>query len=195
MGISRKTRGRKIKDKILIVCEGVKTEPNYFKAFRDHCNVAVKIKGCGTAPIKLVEEAIKLKKEAKKKKEPYKQCWCVFDIDNNPAININSAINLANLNSIKYVYSNECFELWYLLHYAYHNTPIPRKKYEMILSKKLKSTYTKSYEYMYDKLFKLQSIAIKNAKKLFSSYLTNNPHANNPSTTVFELVELLNSYK
>ena len=46
----------------------------------------------------------------------------------------------------------------------------------------------------YLKLKDKQQTAIKNAKKLLKTYKEENPEKNNPSTNVYELVELLNKY-
>lgn len=151
----RKQERIKIKDRILIVCEGEKTEPNYFKAFR-HGNVIVKVKGVGKNTINLINEAIRLKNNAVKDKEPYDKIWCVFDIDDNSEEHINSAINLAIKHNIEYVYSNEAFELWYLLHYDYHNVAISRRSYEEKLSGYLGAEY-KSFI----KLTELRKIFLK----------------------------------
>lgn len=45
---------------------------------------------------------------------------------------------------------------------------------------------------MYDTLISKQSQAIKYAKKLLLNYSPSNPETDNPSTTVFKLVEELN---
>ena len=69
--------------RFLIVCEGVKTEPNYFKKFPEKPEVfdRIDIYGTGYNTISLVNEAIRLKTEAQKKREPYIEVWCVFDKD------------------------------------------------------------------------------------------------------------------
>jgi hypothetical protein len=57
---------------ILIYCEGEKTEPNYFKSFRQHLHnpqVNIEIGGAGYNTLSLVKKIIELKKEAKKNKE------------------------------------------------------------------------------------------------------------------------------
>ncbi len=48
---------------------------------------------------------------------------------------------------------------------------------------------------MYEKLLSKQATAIRNAKKLLSTYSSPNPEQDNPSTTVFILVEEPNKYK
>ncbi len=54
-------------DKVLIVCEGEKTEPNYFRELRDFyrlnsANIAIS-GDCGSAPINIVERAKQLYRE------------------------------------------------------------------------------------------------------------------------------------
>jgi hypothetical protein len=69
--------------RILIVCEGEKTEPNYFRKFPENPEVydRIDIHGTGYNTVSLVNEAIRLKNEALKKREPYIEVWCVFDKD------------------------------------------------------------------------------------------------------------------
>jgi hypothetical protein len=67
-----KTRG-KLRERLLIVCEGEKTEPNYFKGYRVSSSkiIRIDIKGTGKDTCRVVEEALKLKKIAEKNKEAY----------------------------------------------------------------------------------------------------------------------------
>lgn len=105
----RKIETRELRERFLIVCEGGKTEPNYFKSFRVPKNV-IDIYGLGANTTSLVEEAIKLKN----KDGGYDQVWCVFDRDSFPKQNFNAAISSAKAQGIQVAYSNEAFELWYL---------------------------------------------------------------------------------
>ena len=134
----RKTTGRQTKDRILIVCEGEKTEPKYFLGFR---LTNVKVIGAGDNTENIVRLAIKLKEEAKRERESYNQIWCVFDRDSFPAQHFNNAISLAHQNDIKVGYSNEAFELWYLLHYNYYDSAISRTDYINKLSELLGYKY------------------------------------------------------
>jgi hypothetical protein len=106
------------KQSILIVCEEEKTEPNYFKAFKvTSANVVVI--GLGTNTVKLVSSTIALKELALKKEITYDQVWCVFDRDSFSKTDFNNALLLALQNGIEVAYSNEAFEVWYLLHFSY----------------------------------------------------------------------------
>lgn len=182
---SRKVNTKEIKQRFLIVCEGAKTEPNYFKSFRVP-KVVIEIQGLGYNPSKLVEEAKVLKSE-----DDYDQVWCVFDRDNVPKQDFNSAIFSAKSSNIQVAYSNEAFELWYVLHFEFLNTGIPREDYFKKLTFLLGKKYEKNSKTIYDDLIEKQDTAIKNAKKLLEEYPHSKPEQDNPSTTVHLLVEQL----
>ena len=177
--------------RILIVCEGEKTEPNYFKSFPANPEVYdhIDIRGTGYNTVSLVKKAIKLKDGALRKNAPYIEVWCVFDKDNFSIEQFQNALDLANKNKIRCAYSIEAFEIWYMLHFNFYHTALSRTQYKEKLSELLEKPYQKNAEYMYQLLKKRQETAIKNAKKLF--YLQSNQQLSNqnPITTVFELVE------
>lgn len=171
----------------LIVCEGEKTEPNYFLRFPIPQDSVVVVKGIGANTINLVREAIRLMSEKK-----YHQVWCVFDRDSFTAENFNLAIQVAETNGIKVAYSNEAFELWYVLHFDYLNSGIDRRQYIDRLNQLLGFRYQKNSIQMYDLIYSRQKDAIRNARRLLSEYPNLSPLTNNPSTTVHLLVEQLN---
>jgi hypothetical protein len=171
----------------LIVCEGEKTEPNYFISFPvDKKIIEVDIKGLGANTDSLVKKAIELKNSAIKSRSPYVQVWCVFDRDSFSPQNFNNAFALAEQNQIRIAYSNEAFELWYLLHFNYHDAGIAREQYVEKLDRLLEEKYLKNSELMYKKLLDKQESAIRNAKRLFNSYSPIfDPEKNNPSPRYF----------
>lgn len=175
-------------DTFLIVCEGEKTEPNYFKGFKLP-SADVQVIGLGANTTNLVEKAIKLKNEKFPDKQQY---WCVFDRDSFPAQNFNAALDNAKKNGFRVAYSNEAFELWYLLHFNYYDAALSRAAYPDKLSALLRFKYTKNSNTIYNVLEDKQDTAIKNARKLLVSYgAAHNPETDNPSTTVHLLVEQL----
>lgn len=176
-------------ERFLIVCEGEKTEPNYFKAFRVPKDVKVSIFGVGEDPLSLVKSAERFNEQGS-----YGQVWCVFDRDSWPPDNFGNAINSAIAKGFKVAYSNEAFELWYVLHFEFLNAGIPREDYIDKLTHHLAKSYRKNSEDIYDELLSRQDTAIRNAKKLHASYILVNPAQDNPSTTVYELVEALNVF-
>ncbi len=120
--------------------------------------------------------------------------WCVFDRDNHNTQHFNNAIKLAKEKKIGLAYSNEAFEIWYLLHFHYFQNAGSRKRYKKLLTKELGEEYEKNSEEMYDLLLPKQALAIKHAKKLIGNYVPHRPAKDNPYTNVFELVEELNRY-
>jgi RloB-like protein len=191
---------RKVKNRrwFLIVCEGEKTEPNYFRKFPvDPRLIRLNIEGEGRNTKSLVQKAIELKN--KDEYDENDRFWCVFDRDKNASNpqdtqNFNAAITLARNNGIDVAYSNDAFELWYLLHFHFYNTGISRKAYQNMLTKLLGHKYEKNSETIYEELKSKQQDAIKHAKRLLQEYDVPNPETDNPSTTVHLLVEELNSF-
>ena len=141
----RKKNTRNLRKRFIIVCEGEKTEPNYFRQFRVPKDV-IEIIGLGANTVAVVQRAIE-----EKQKYPGAEVWSVFDRDSFPAQNFNNALNLARQHSIKIAYSNEAFEIWYLLHFYYHDTATSRDLYKQMLSdrRRLGFEYTKNNPNMY----------------------------------------------
>lgn len=186
----RKVNTREVRQRFLIVCEGEKTEPNYFRSFRVPRDVVeVDVQGLGENPSKLVNSAKELKEQ-----EEYDQVWCVFDRDSWTPEDFNNAIQSANNQGFHIAYSNEAFELWYVLHFEFLNTGIPRCDYLQKLNLLLNRKYKKNSETIYDELFDKQPVAIRNATNLLKQYEPHIPSKDNPSTTVHLLVQELNKF-
>lgn len=171
----------------LIVCEGEQTEPNYFKAFRFPAGV-VRVEGTGRNTESLVQRTIQSREEYPDRD----QYWCVFDRDSFKAAQFNNAIQKAESQGFKVAYSNECFEIWYILHFHYYDAATSRALYTEKLTEYLGRPYKKNDKEMYEKLLGKQADAIRNAERLLDTYNPPNPEANNPSTTVHLLVLELN---
>lgn len=170
----------------LIVCEGERTEPNYFEAFRVPKEV-IDVIGAGDNTINLVRKAISRREEGN-----YDQVWVVMDKDNFPVENFNNALSLAREQGIRVAYSNEAFELWYLLHFDFHNAALSRSTYKERLSARLGFEYKKNNPYIFEALEDKQLIAIQYAAKLLEEYGdSHRPAYDNPSTTVHHLVDAL----
>jgi RloB-like protein len=142
----------------------------------------------------LVRIAIKLRKEQAKEGPPYDQVWCVFDRDDFPVEHFQEAFTVAAENDIEIAYSNQAFELWYLLHFNYYNAAVSRASYIERLSKLLGHKYEKNSRTIYHELKEKQPDAIRNAARLLASYAMPEPEKNDPSTTVHKLVAQLNQY-
>lgn len=127
--LQRNQKKKNINPYILIVCEGEETEPNYFEWYKLHCKqaISVEILGCGKNTESLAKEAFKIKNKTEKKKNiVFDQVWCVFDKDSFSDEAYNNAFQYCNNKKIKVAYSNECFELWYLLHFNFYNSAMSR---------------------------------------------------------------------
>ena len=179
--------------RFLIVCEGEKTEPNYFKKFPENPEVydKIDIHGTGYNTLSLINEAVRLKDEAQKRKEPYIEVWCVFDKDDFSIEQFKSAILLARKNQIKCAYSIEAFEIWYMLHFNFYDSALSRNQFKEKLTELLKKPYKKNDEDIYYLLQKRQNVALKNAQKLYALQYERPFAEQNPITTVFWLVERL----
>ena len=194
--LSRRQGVREIKQSFLIVCEGEKTEPDYFKAFR---MTAATVKAVGQAmnTMTLVSKAISIRDADQKRKKIYDQCWVVFDKDDFPAKDFNQAIQFAEKNGFRVAYSNQAFEYWFLLHYNLYTGTIHRSQYKEMLTKLTGMPYGKSDGYgavMYNLLLSRQQQAINNAETVLAEISHGNPAEEESSTTVQSLVIELNKY-
>lgn len=183
---SRSHELRETRQRFLIVCEGKETEPNYFNSFRLPKVVVI---GDAGNPRAVVQKAID---RQKKEREGFDQVWCVFDKDEIPAVLFQEALQLAKQHHIQVAYSNEAFELWYLLHFNYYDTALSRSEYVERLTKLLGMPYRKNDKGIYQQLKGKQVQALQNAERLLSQYAPPNPAEDNPSTTVHLLVQELN---
>lgn len=72
-------------DRVLIVCEGEKTEPYYFMGLRETYKLDIaniEITGdCASDPLKILEAAKKKYKESKSEHNAFNRVYCVFDKD------------------------------------------------------------------------------------------------------------------
>lgn len=179
---------RATRKKILIVCEGEKTEPEYFRSFRVHSQIC-DIRGFGDNTISLVNRAKKLNEQG-----DFLEVWCVFDRDSFPLKNVEAALNSARGFGFKCAFSSESFELWYILHFDYLDTKITRSQYCKKLTESLGKKYKKNDSEMYKTLLERQPEAIKRAKTLRKQICPKGEglHAAQPITLVYELVERLN---
>jgi hypothetical protein len=193
----------------LIVCEGEKTEPKYFSSLKESLPKGVleltqiDIDGTGKNTLSIIVEAKKLRKRYEEKYlRKIDKVWAVFDKDSFPSKNFNNAINKGEHSrpKINCAWTNEAFELWYLLHFSYYNTSLSRHQYQKLLEKEIiKASGKKGYKYkknsteMYALLNSLgnQDFAISNAEKLEKLYNDRSFSNHNPCTKVHLLIKEL----
>ncbi len=192
-----------MKPRIFILCNGELAEPLYFQDFKDHLrahNIVIRYKKefLRKAPWDFIKAAIKFKEELESKgdfvSDDGDQVWCVFDVDNYLDDNekkFHEGLKLADENGLNIAWSNECFEFWFLSHFALHSSTIPRADYHKKLAKNFKDNslgiYKKNMEGIFESLLPFQETGVKHAKKLYVKGEVNN----NPSTAIHLLVEEL----
>ncbi|MGF1571517.1 MAG: RloB family protein, partial [Sumerlaeia bacterium] len=132
--------------RFLIVCEGTKTEPNYFKSIGKTLSkntVKITMEGAGQNTLSLLKHAFELFSKSQKSNDPFDEVWIVFDRDSFPPDDFDNAIKYARKHKMRTAWSNEAFEFWYLLHFEYRNTHMSRQEYSEELSKYLDQSYKK----------------------------------------------------
>lgn len=135
--IARKAGRKRPYDRMLIVCEGAKTEVNYFTAIRrekrlPNADIAIVPSDYGTAPLQIVEYAIDRFEQSK----AFDRVYVVFDRDDHGSYH--NALAKADATDgtlkndlkakipFKAIPSVPNFELWVLLHFRDVLAPIHR---------------------------------------------------------------------
>lgn len=176
---------------MLIVCEGAKTEPGYFRSF-PITSLEVSVVGVGANTLTVVEEAVTRRDRAQ---EPFDQVWAVFDTDSFPNERIHAALALARREGVRVAWSNEAFELWFLLHFEYCESALSRTTYADRISRYIGRPYVKNAPDMYDLLLRVQPAGIRNAGRLLAIHPQPiDPAKAAPATTVHTLVAELNQH-
>lgn len=176
--------------------EGKETEPNYLKSLfenvdKDKESINPIIEGLGMVSLSLVNNVIE--KDNKILKDH--KTFVLFDKDDNPNMNFNKAIDKAKQNNIIPLWSNECFELWLLLHFNYMDSNISRNDYyEKLKDLTTSKTYEKNMDNIFEEVNGINGTlkAYKNAKKLYKIYKNQSYKDMAPCTTVFELIDEIN---
>ena len=191
-------------DVVLIVCEGSKSEPNYFKGLKDSlrlssANIIFADNTTGSDPLSVVNAAIK-----EFNKDPsYDRVYCVFDKDKHAtyasALDKIRSTRLKNGAELHAITSIPCFEIWVLLHYIYTTTSFCAAGNDSncaLVISKLK-TYIPDYEKGNRNIFKTVERklpdALTRANQLEEFHKTSG--TDNPSTNIHELVEYLMNLK
>jgi hypothetical protein len=185
---------------ILIVCEGKRTEPEYFRGFARACHnprIRIRIAPEHGVPKTLVDSAKRHKKEAevdarrqRDENMAYDAVWCVFDVDDHP--NLPDARQMARDNGIDLAISNPCFELWLLLHFRESPGMQPRETIGKLLSSHVPG-YDKGVEYTTFSEGYRQ--AVERAKRLDNLAESASDSGRNPTTGVYKLTEIIQTMR
>ena len=193
----------------MIFCEGTKTEPNYLRELVELINARCRIFAMDNR-IKLSDH-IEIIGSARSTTSLFsyavnntvsgtREVWLVYDHDDFPAEQFNVTPELAKKQSKKsgihyrVAWSNECFELWLLLHFILLESNISRADYMEKLVGYIPS-YHKSATDIFSRLKDRVGTAIKNAKTIEGKFDVNaTPSEMAPCTQVYRLVEELLRY-
>jgi len=208
----RGRRGRRFESRaprrsFLIVCEGERTEVDYFNAFPVRKDLLVVVRGEGKNTTSLVAAAIQHADRAANDDLPFDEIWVVYDHDDFGAQNFNRAAEevaaLANSRSEHWhaAWSHEAFEIWYLLHFQFFDSKLHRhhvqKRLGELLLQHCGRGYRKNDPNLYKLLLDRQPAALQHARRLAVSHGVaphgdTLPAAANPCTQVYLLVAALN---
>lgn len=190
----------------LIVSEGTATEPLYFQSIKeiiDNCyrdRIHLSISGKGCSALGLFQQA---KSDVLRSNNIYKHVWLVYDKDDFPPEDFNLTAELCTHESTEEtcyhaIWSNQCIELWFLLHFMFLQSDIPRTNYCSKLTTRLESiskgAYHKGRTDMFDILLPYMDTAIQNAKKLEALHHGKPPSESAPETKMHLLIEKLKPY-
>jgi RloB-like protein len=128
------------------------------------------------------------------------EVWAVFDRDSFPPEHFNNAIFKGKSLGIDCAWTNEAFELWYLLHFQSFTHGMSRDDYKPLIERELTKKlgnpfiYRKNDPAMFSLLQRHGDIdqAIRRAKKLEDAFEGRTDYAeHNPCTKVYVLIEKL----
>jgi hypothetical protein len=194
--------------RFLIICEGENTEPCYFRSF-PVATAEVEAFGTGRSKTSLVEQAIEW--ISQESPDPEREVWIVFDMDfdhgkdeSMQRNDFNQAIRLAEAKGFRVAYSNDAFELWFLLHYQLLESALTRVEYYQQISRHWGISYErhgkgiqfcrKIYQRLQEDTNSNQTSAIRHAERLHKQHASSQPADQNPCTTVYQLIIELNKY-
>jgi hypothetical protein len=205
--LARKQNQRASYDRVLIVSEGSKTEPLYFKEIKNTyrlrtANVEVHPCALGTEPIQVVRYAEQLfEKGVPHKRVPakgFEKVFAVFDRDDHQsyfdALKIAESLdrklrNDANQHvSFRAIASVPCFELWLLLHFEDVHHLLHRDEILRRLKQHMPS-YSKGAGQSFAATKQCLNLAAQRAKNL--NTLSSAFDDTMPSTAIVDLVTLL----
>lgn len=215
-----KPRGKKnksVKPRLLIYCEGEKTEPYYIREYiaLKHPTVrtltsSVRVEDTKkNTPVALVKEAIKAKRdEGAPATDEY---WVVYDRESvnkySDALH-QQAFDLARSNTLYVVLSNVCFEYWILLHFTDSaisanccDDVIKDSRFTSALSGAGILSYNKTNVDLAKKIVSQVATARERAKKIneqtkksASAADIDKPYRLNPYTNMYELLDAIDNY-
>ena len=191
--------------KILIVCEGEKTEPHYFNGVKDHYGLNsanIEICGeCGSDPLRIFQHAKQRYREERDALDPFDKVFCVFDKDTHPQYreSLQAIAVQKPHNTFVAITSVPCFEYWLLLHFTYTTRPYSPLPGNSVGNQVLADLcqympdYQKGQKAVFAELIDQLDFAIKNAQRALQT--AERSGTDNPTTHVHELVDFMRKIK
>lgn len=194
--LKRKSATLSIRKRILVVGEGVNTEPSYFKQFREPGLQVIAV-GMGESTRKLVNDIERVQSEQEKKiGRKFDEVWAVFDKDS--FNDFEAAISEARAKGYRVAYSNQAIEYWFILHFKDHQgSALARTEYAKVLNKLLDDANAGFHydpdakevsEEMFDLMYKQIQVAFDRASRIYQSKLAGDNPTEESVTTIFQLV-------
>ena len=199
--LQRQKRDRARNTRYLIVCEGTKTEPHYFRELLDDLTIRAQLvriaPNDGVSPDRVVAHALALYEEDAASGDAYDTVYCVFDRDRHSTFDA-SVQRTKDLSAagkpLVAITSTPCFEIWLLLHFGYTDHPFhPAGKRSVgdqavaaLKAKKGFGKYGKDQQGIYAQLKGKLGDALDNANQLRRH--CDATGSNNPATDIDKLV-------
>lgn len=188
---------------LLIACEGEKTEPNYLSSYFDELKEkkVISSESCmiaphgHTNPSGVLDDLLGFESKRGLKAKDFERRWIFIDRDESRTnetsghtkADFDKALIDAKKKNVKVAWSNPCFELWFLLHYEFRNTPVDRSELPDLLEKYIDVKYEKKLPELYGMLRDLMPIALRNAERL-EQMMCAEPCEANPMTMVHKFI-------
>lgn len=192
----------------LIVCEGEKTEPFYFKGMRDALKpefrnrIHIVVKGTGLHTVDLFDYALRESRLS----GGYDHVWLAYDRDDFDLREFDSVVGKCAQSSdettaFHALWSNPCFEVWMLLHFGYTTAEMTSAealaKTDAAFRRELNRPYSKTAGGLFGEIQSRLHMAEENVDRLrtwHESQGAYSPSAMNPGTTIPEITRKLSEY-
>ncbi len=195
-GLQRRPAIHDPRARFTIVAEGSVTEVEYFDFLADHFREAlvdIKVVGGKGSPRQIVDESIRLRDAVTAAAAKghatiadSDQYWALFDRDDFPQYL--EAINFGRAARISVGYSNPCFELWLLLHYADYDRPCKSADLYREVQKHCRTYSQKNKRVPVADIFPNVALAIRRAERQLQARVEERKEFEAPSTSVGKLV-------
>ena len=189
-------------DRVLVVCEGEKTEPHYLTELCDHygLNTAnIEVDGeCGSSPMSVFNHARQRYADLIHQGDSYDRVYCVIDKDKHPDYQqaLEAVTKAQPAGCFHAITSVPCFEYWVLLHFQYTTQPFHATGTKSVcdcVTEVLRTDclpdYKKGERGLFKQLLPQLEFAKTNAARSLKEAERN--HTDNPSTQIYKLVDYL----